>query len=502
MDFAKQFLKSFLAVFAIVLLIIILLICGVIPYEALTFERFFIGAGLLVLGQTIFLVSIENSVLKVGRSVGSSLMKVKKVWIILIFGFFFGLVSTVAEPDVQVLVGELLEINPFISSILLTAVFGIGAGLFVSISLIRIFKNIGLKWVLLILYAIIFILASFSPLQYFGLAFDSGGVSTGSITVPFLLSLIIGICAIKSGSTKDDSFGVAAIVSTGPIIAILVMGIICGTPDNTITYNPQNLDFLTVLLTQTLNVICAIAPLFLTFIVTQVTLLRLPIKQVIRIFIGFILAGAGLILFLTGVYFGFSMMGEFIGSSLINTAGNWFILIFGFLIGAVLVFSEPAIIILALQIEDVTAGFLKKKVIFVAMGLGIAFAVMISFIHILYNINIWFILLPFYAVCVALNFVIPKIFTAISFDGGGIASGTMSVAFILPICIGMCEALNVDIISNAFGVIGLIASVPIFTVQMLGLIYIISKRIKDKKLKNLEAQKQLENQTEVQNSEI
>jgi len=500
MSFAKQFLKSFLAIFAIILLIFILLVCGVISYDARIFEHFFIGAGLLVLGQTVFLVSIENSIIKVGRSVGSSLMKIKKIWVIVLFGFFFGLVSTVAEPDVQVLVAELLEITPFISSFLLTSVFGIGSGLFVCFALIRLFKNIGLKWVLLLLYAVIFTLAEFCPEQYFGLAFDSGGVSTGSITVPFLLSLIIGICAIKSGSTKDDSFGVAAIVSTGPIIAVLVMGIICGTPENTITYVPENYEFFNVLSAQALNVVLAIAPLFLTFIVTQITLLKLPFKQVIRIFIGFVIAGAGLILFLTGVYFGFSTMGVFIGSSLIESADNWFIIIFGFLIGAVLVFTEPAIIILVEQIENVTAGFLKKKVIYITIGLGIALAVMLSFVHILYSINFWYIFLAFYAVCLGLNFIIPKIFTAISFDGGGIASGTMSVAFILPICIGMCEALDVDIIVNAFGVIGLIATVPIFTVQMLGLIYIISKKIKDRKAqKELEKQKKLETEVEVQN---
>lgn len=496
MNFVRQFLKSLLAVSAILLLIVLLLLVGAIPYDAEIFEKFLIGAGLLVLGQTIFLITIENSIIKVGRSMGSSLMKVKKVWIIILFGFLFGLVTTIAEPDVQVLVGELLEINPFISAFLLTSIFGIGAGLFVSLALIRILKNIGLKWVLLILYGIIFILALFCPEQYLGLAFDSGGVSTGVVTVPFLLSLIIGVCAVKSGSTKDDSFGAAAIVSTGPIIAVLIMGIVFGVPENTINYIPENYNFFEVLSAQFFNVVLALSPLLLTFIVAQFTLLKLPLKQAVRIFIGFLISGVGLVLFLTGVYYGFSTMGMYIGSSLVNTVGAWFILLFGFLVGSAIVFTEPATIVLVEQIESVTAGFLKKKVIFITLALGVALAVMLCFVHVLFNLRIWYMLLPFYAICLTLNFIIPKIFTSISFDSGGIAAGTMAVAFILPICIGLCQSLGFDIMLTAFGVVGLVATVPIFTVQMLGLIYMISKQRKDRKLKKTKLQTEIAEEKE------
>lgn len=496
MNFLRQFLKSLLAVSAILLLIVLLLVVGAIPYDAEVFEKFLIGSALLVFGQTIFLITIENSIIKVGRSVGSSLMKVKKVWIIILFGFLFGLVTTIAEPDVQVLVGELLEVNPFISAFLLTSIFGIGAGLFVSLALIRILKNIGLKWVLLILYSIIFVLALFCPEQYLGLAFDSGGVSTGAVTVPFLLSLIIGVCAVKSGSTKDDSFGAAAIVSTGPIIAVLIMGIISGAPENTINYIPENYAFLEVLSAQSLNVVLALSPLLLTFIVAQFTLLKFPLKQAVKIFIGFLIAGMGLILFLTGVYYGFSIMGMYIGSSLVNTMGNWFILLFGFLIGSAIVFTEPATIVLVEQIEGVTAGFLKKKVVFITLALGVAIAVMLCFVHVLYNIKIWYFLLPFYSICLILNFIVPKIFTSISFDSGGIAAGTMAVAFILPICIGLCSSLELDIILVAFGAVGLVATVPIFTVQVLGLIYMVIKKRKDKKLKKIKFQEKFEEKLE------
>jgi hypothetical protein len=504
MAFVKQFKNSSIAVLGILALVFLLLLVGVIPFDETIFGKFLLGASLLIIGQTVFLVTIEKSIIKIGRSVGSSLMKFKKPWIIIFFGFLFGLVSTIAEPDVQVLVSELLDVNPFISSFLLISVFGIGAGSFVSLALIRILKNIELKYILLILYSIIFILAAFCPENYLGLAFDSGGVSTGAITVPFILSLIIGVCAIKSGSTKDDNFGAAGIISTGPIITILILGIIFGAPQGTYSYVPFNAPFFDVLVNQIKDVGLALSPLLLTFLISQFTFLKLSAKQTVRIFIGLIIAGLGLVFFLTGIYYGFSAMGTFIGEAITSTVADWFILLFGFLIGFIIVFTEPAVIVLVSQIEEVTAGFMKKKTVFVALAIGVALAVLLSFVHILYSVSWWYFLIPFYAVSIALNFIIPKIFMSIAFDGGGIASGTMSVAFILPICIGISEELGQEIMINAFGVIGLVATIPIFTLQILGLIYKLSQIKRERKLKNeklfeeklLQEQEQNEEQTE------
>ncbi|MDD3232029.1 MAG: DUF1538 domain-containing protein [Clostridia bacterium] len=481
MNFIKQFSKSLIAVFAILMLVFLLLLLGVIEYNSEIFGRFFIGAGLLALGQSVFLTAIDESVIKAGRAIGNSIMRIKNIWIVLLFGFIFGFVTTIAEPDVQVLVGELLDINPLMSSFLLISIFGIGAGLLIVLAFIRILKNLKLKWILLFLYAIIFILATFCPETYFGLAFDSGGVSTGVITVPFILSLMIGICAIRSGSGKDDNFGAAAIISTGPIIAVLCLGIILGPTDNIVSYTPENAAFITVLIDQICNVVLALSPLILTFLVMQFFLLKIPTKSVVKILIGFLIVGIGLICFLTGIYYGFSTMGIFIGNSLALSSSQWFVIIFGFFIGWALVFTEPAIIVLVEQIEDVTTGFLKKSTVFVTLACGVAFAVSLAFIRIFYQISLWYFLLPFYAICIILNFIVPKIFSSIAFDGGGIAAGTMAVAFILPICVGICNAFGYDIIIYAFGVVGLVATAPILAVQVLGLIYMINKNKKDKR---------------------
>lgn len=491
MKILKQLLSSSLATLTIVALVFLLLVFGAIPYNVEIFSYFLIGAGLLAFGQAIFLVEIDQSVIKMGEAIGSSLMKLKKVWIIVLFGFLFGLVSTIAEPDVQVLIGQLLDMNPFVSSFLLLSLIGTGCGLLISFAILRILKNISLKWVLLVLYAIIFGLAMFSPEYFLGFSFDAGGVTTGGITVPFILALVIGICAIKGSNSKKDSFGAMAIASTGPIIAILILGIIFGEPTGSAYEVPQVLSFSGVLANQAVNVALAFSPLILTFIVMQLALLKMPIKQAVKIFVGFVLAGLGLICFLTGIYYGFSGMGTFIGENLIGSSGLFFILGFGLFIGLAIVYTDPATIILVRQVERVTSGFLKKRLVFITIGIGVSIAIMLTFIHVIFEISLWYIFAPFYFVMLILNFFIPKIFTAIAFDSGGIASGTMTVAFILPICVGMCSALGNDALLYGFGISGLVATVPIFTVQILGLIYSIKKKNIDKKEDENNEQQQL-----------
>lgn len=484
MKFLKQLLQSALATSAIVLIVVFLILVKAVPYDPDVFGKFLIGAGLLAVGQAVFLSAIDESIIKVGKLVGTSLMKKKNVWIIIIFGFLFGLVTTLAEPDVQVLVGEIVKINPFISTWLLMSIFGIGCGLLVCLGLVRILKNISLKWLLLIIYGIILILCFFVPNSYIGIAFDAGGVTTGSVTVPFILALALGICAIRGGNNKDDTFGVIAITSTGPILAMLILGLFIGDPTEAITRSVEISSFSETLLSSLSSVTLAIAPLFIIFIITQFTLLKLDKKQVLRIILGFIISTLGLITFLTGIYYGFSAMGYYIGQTIPIATSNVFIILFGFTIGIFFVFTDPSIVVLVNQVEDITAGVLKKRAVFITLALGIACAIAIAFTHVLFEINLLYLIIPLYAICLILNFFIPKMFTAIAFDSGGIASGIMTVAFVFPIATGLCQALGLDAMTNSFGIVGLVATIPILSIQILGLIFNIKTNLNKNKEKN------------------
>lgn len=464
------------------LLVAILFLAGVVPFNADIIGKFLIGALLLVLGQTIFLIAIDGSIIKVGKIVGSAIMKKKSVLLIVLFGFLFGLVTTLAEPDVQVLVGEIVNLNPFLSSWLLLSICGIGCGLFVCFGLMRIVKNISLKWLLLALYSIVIVLACFVPNSFIGFAFDMGGVSTGSVTVPFILALAVGICAIRGKSRATDTFGVIAISSIGPILAILILGLVIG-PVETGVQAHTFMGFGDAILTCMRDVCLAFLPLLIIFLVANFLMLKLSLKQVCNIIIGFLISALGLVLFLTGINFGFSQMGYFIGQTIAFGTTNVMIILFGLALGLLFVFTDPSIVVVVGQVEEITSGLLRKSVVFITLGIGIATAVALALVHVIFEVNLLFIVLPLLILALLLNFVVPKMFGALAFDCGGISSGTMSVAFVLPMCLGLCGALNLE--TTGFGIVGIIATVPILTMQVLGVIYAI-------KHKNLERRRKLE----------
>ena len=476
MNFLKKLGQTSLATASIVAVVCLLLAFGVVEFRAEVFVPFFIGAIFLIFGQTGFLVGIDYSILEIGKDIGNHLSKKKSVWLPILFGFVFGFVTTIAEPDVQVLVGQFTGTNAFLSTWLLLSIFGVGAGLFFSFALFRIFKKIPLKYCLLAIYGLIFVLAAFAPSEYLGMSFDAGGVSTGLVTVPFLLSLAIGICSVRGGASKEDNFGAVAIVSTGPIIATLVLGLILGPTEVTGSASSEVLALGESLLSNMQDVAIALAPLIVLFVIMQFTMLKLPAREFFRILVGFVISFVGMVLFMTGVFYGFSPMGQYVGESL-QGFGNWLAILVGLILGFLIVFTEPSIMVLSEQVEDVTSKLLRKKVIYVVLGIGIAISVVFGFLHILFNISLWWFFGVLYFLCILLSFFIDPIFVSIAFDSGGIASGTMTVAFLLPIFMGLGgEALN------AFGISGLVATVPILTVEILGLVYkIMSNRARRKK---------------------
>ena len=465
------------------MLVGVLFLAGVLPYSSDIFVKFLIGAGLLVVGQAIFLIAIDGSIIKVGKLVGSAIMKKKSIWLIVIFGFLFGLVTTIAEPDVQVLVSEIVHLNPFLSSWLLLSICGIGCGLFVCFGLVRIIKNIPLKWLLLALYSVVIILTCFVPNSFIGFSFDMGGVTTGSVTVPFILALAAGICAIRGKSRATDTFGVIAISSIGPILAILILGFIVGPVDSGVQ-NVEVLGFFETLLVCLRDVGLAFLPLFIIFLIANFSMLKLSGKQVFHIAFGFVVSAIGLVLFLLGINFGFSQMGHYIGQTIAFGTTNAIIILFGLGLGLLFVFTDPSIVVVVGQVEEITSGLLRKPVVFITLGLGIAAAVALALVHVIYEIKLIFIIPPLLIMALVLNFVVPKMFAAFAFDCGGISSGTMTVAFVLPLCVGLCTALGLE--TTGFGVVGIIATVPILAVQMLGIIYGIKRKKLERRRENFE----------------
>lgn len=199
-----------------------------LPME--TFLQFLIGAVMVGVGLIFFLLGVNVGLQPVGEMIGSALSKTKKVWLIIFFGFILGVVVTVAEPDVRVLSTQVDQVSggAIPKSILILAV-ALGVGIFVALAMLRIIFNFSIIYLLAIGYGIIFLLAAFTPPTFVPISFDSGGVTTGPLTVPFIMALGVGVATVLRGkSATSDGFGLVALASIGPILSVMILGAIYG----------------------------------------------------------------------------------------------------------------------------------------------------------------------------------------------------------------------------------------------------------------------------------
>jgi hypothetical protein len=436
------------------------------------FVPFLVGLVLLVAGEVLFLVGVDNSIITMGTDIGENLTKFKKIAIILAFGFVFGFLCTIAEPDVQVRgvqVDTYAGINPW----LLICVIGVGVGIFVSVSMLRTFTGIKLKYFLLVLYIVVFILAAVLQVrnpQFVPIAFDSGGVTTGPITVPFILALGIGIAAVRGGSKSEDSFGMVALASIGPIIAMMVFGLIfpVGNPDTAAdALTPMQLLWETVQ-----DVAIGLSPIVVIFVAFQFLFIKLPWRKLVKILLGALICFVGLTLFLYGVNLGFMEAAKIVGEKLAKSNVWWLLIPIGLGIGFVTVYTEPAIIVLGGQVQEITGGQITKKTLVGVLAVAVGIAIMLAVIKVLFALSIWWFLLPGYGLALILMFFSPDIFTAIGVDSGGVASGPMTATFSLPLMMGICNVVAPgETLMFAFGVVALVAMMPLIVIQLLGVVY-------------------------------
>ena len=341
--------------------------------------------------------------------------------------------------------------------------------------------NIKLKYILMVLYGISFILLAFTPKEFWAIAFDSGGVTTGAISVPFIVALGAGAATIRSDkNAENDSFGLLAICSVGPVIAILIMGLF---------YNITNIDYATVTM-PTLNnsidvwnvfskefptyikeVALSLLPILIIFILFRIFAFKVSKQEMYKIFIGSFYTYIGLVLFLTGAHVGFMPAGSYIGETMASISANWLIIPVGMILGYYMVKAEPAVVVLVKQISDITDGAISEKLMMFSQEIGLAIAIGLSMVRIITGMSILWIIIPCYLLAFILSFITPEIFTSIAFDSGGVASGTMTAVFLIPFSIGVCNVLGGNVLTDAFGIVALAAAVPVVCIQLVGLLY-------------------------------
>ncbi|HNX16261.1 MAG TPA: DUF1538 domain-containing protein [Bacilli bacterium] len=448
-----------------------------------------IGYVMVLVGQAVFLTGLDGSILPIGKLVGGSITKLNKIVFILLFGFLFGIVATVAEPAISVMSVQVGIISDAINPTLFIWIVGFGTGMAVAFAIYRIIKNLNIKIVFLIVYALVLILVFFVPEQYRALSFDASGATTGDVSVPFILALGVGISKTASKSKKtDESFGIIGIACVGSMIALFIYGLILG-PGSTNPYQPGELSGIWQIIGDNLLVVTiAITPIIVIFFFFQLFFIKLPKKKIFGILLSSFVVFIGLFVFLVGIDYGFAYAGNYIGSAFVNPntpdAFKWFLLPISFVLGFAITLTEPAVVVLGEQVEEITNGFLKKRVIKFSLALSIGIASILCICKVLFDVNILYFLVPLYAIALLLLIFTPKLFVGLAFDSGGVAAGAITSAFLTPLTLGASQALGQDILISGFGMISFMSATPLIIIQILGIIY----ERKVKKIKDLEHQ--------------
>ena len=478
-NFAEKIKESAISVVP-VMMVVCLLNFTIAPLGPGQMMRFILGGVLLILGLGIFLMGTDIGMVPFGQKVGSSLTNLRRLGPMLLAAFAIGFAVTIAEPDVQVLATQVSTVLPSIRRTNLIVAIALGVGLFVTVGIVRMIFKLSLRTMLIIFYPMLFIACSFVETSFVGIAFDSGGATTGPITVPFIMAMGLGVAATaKKVEGADNGFGMVGLASIGPIAAVLTMGLLAQGGLNAQT--PEALSpgefkelsaiahFSGIIPHVASEIVMALIPIVVIFIFFQLTLLRLPKQQVKRIILGFIYTFIGLVLFMTGVTGGFSPAGTSLGIALGELGGAALIPV-GFILGAVAVCAEPAVWVLTAQVETLSSGHIRRPIMLVAMSISIALAVVLGMTRVITGLPIWYFLIPGYALALGLTRICPPLFTAVAFDSGGVASGPMSTTFVLSLTIGASAATGGDLAADAFGMVAMIAMAPLVTIQILGLL--------------------------------
>ena len=477
-----------ISVLPVTLIVLILHLTPLIALSNRELIIFLISALFLVLGIGLFNLGADLAMTPMGEHVGAGLAKSRKLWLLLSVCFAMGVLITVAEPDLSVLAAQVADV---INGTLLIVTVGVGVGLFLLLAVLKIVFHKSLSSLLMFFYMLLFALSSLLIVTgneaLLPMAFDSGGVTTGPITVPFIMALGVGIAATLGGKdSSENSFGLVALCSVGPILAVTALGLSV-RGDLSYTLPDYSIDahlgsaLLPTILSVVEEVAIALGLIVVFFLILQATFLHLPRKKLIQIAVGILYTFVGLVIFLSAVTVGFMPVGYALGTMLAKLPAPWLIG-FAFVLGLVVVLAEPAVHVLNKQVESITDGTVSKKSMMIALSLGVGISIGLSVLRIYLDFSVLYYLIPGYFISLGLSFFVPGIYTAIAFDSGGVASGPLTSSFILPFAIGICAELQgVDsILSCAFGVVAMVAMTPLITIQLLGFRAVVSRKVRER----------------------
>lgn len=469
----KESAKSILPFFAIIVGLYLIFM----KFNTWAFLSLIIATLFMILGMALFSVGVDMSTMKMGGYVGSNMSKSRKISFMIIYSFVLGFIVTIAEPDLMVLAEQV----PGISSkwvILLTV--SAGTGIFLALSTLKTLFKWNIKWILVGCYVGLLALACLCHANFVPLAFDCEGITTGPVSVPFIMAFGLGICSVRTDkNSQNDGFGLIALASVGPALAVFIVSMFLSSTASTtsevvstVTSASQMGESIGLeILSYMKEVMIVILPIFVFFLIYNYMYLKLPKQALARIFIGLLYTYIGLVLFLTGVSTGYLPTANELGGAIASSNVWWVIIPLGLVIGFFLVFAEPAVHVLNKQVEDITGGIIKQKTMQISISIGVAIAVFLSVLRAVFAINFLWFLIPLVLVIIVLSIISPTLFVSIGFDSGGTAAGALSCSFVLPFVVGIANSFGHSTMLYAFGTIGFIALTPVVVIEIMGIRY-------------------------------
>ena len=488
-ELKAKILEALYSALPITAIVYVLTMTPLVDLSKAELATFTVGAVMLILGLGLFSLGADLAMTPMGAHVGSGLSQQKRLGLLLSVCFVLGMLITIAEPDLQVLANQ---VSAVMNGTLLIYTVGIGVGAFLVVAILKIVFKKSLSQLLMLFYMLLFALALLlvvngnAPLL--PMAYDSGGVTTGPITVPFIMALGVGISSVLGDRrSKENSFGLVALCSVGPVLAVLVLGIFSSNdlsytvPDYTVSEDIFE-TFAHALGHTCKEVAIALGMIVVFFVICQILFLKLSRRQLNKIAVGVVFTYVGLVVFLTGVNVGFMPIGYKLGYEL-SQMNDSFLVVLGIFMGVLCVLAEPAIHVLNVQVEEVTGGLVKKKSMMLGLCVGVGAAIGLSMIRILLDFSLVYYIIPGYFISLALSLFVPPVYSAIAFDSGGVASGPITSGFILPFAVGACVNLQGSeaVLRDGFGVVALVAMAPLITIQLLGFRGIIAERRAEKR---------------------
>ena len=470
------------SLFSVIPIIVLVLILNftVAPMPFWSILLFLVSALVMTLGITLFNLGVDVSLIPIGEHIGSTMVKTRKLPFIIVLTFVIGIFISMAEPDLLVLAGQINGVPN--STIIITV--SIGVGLSLVGAFLRILFQLPLSFILIGCYALVFILSTFTGKEFVSVALESGAVITGPIVVPFVMALGLGLASIRGDkTTEEDSFGLVSICLVGPIITVLILGMF---------YEPSGGSAITIPEIQSMGDIAslynsnffeyfkqiavALFPMLFLFAIFQIVKLRLAKETILQISSGTVYTYMGLVLFLISVNVGFMPAGYQLGNVLVESSSPWILIIVGMAIGYFVVAAEPAVFVLKRQVEEITAGAISAKAMGIGLSVGVAVSVGLAMVRVVTGLSILYFVIPGYGFALILTFFVPRLFTSIAFDSGAVASGPLAATFMLPFAIGACDGVGGNVYISAFGIVTLVAMMPVITLQLFGLVYAIKSK--------------------------